>query len=263
MKKQTFELDLKSRDQQLLIFLVLIMIAFTSYFFVISPSLDKGSTLKTEVMSIQNNIAVANDLIAKIPELKANEREKRNLLLEKYKTFFYELNGERILYQLDSIMAATGFQVTAYSTTNPIASPISFQKMDYKALSFPLLELARKSNPSLVKVEASQPAVTDSARNGSNANPDQLPADSVANMELKLQFTGSGYVNMMAFIKSLENLNKSVIVKNISIVKSTAGAGLDGEIILELYSLPKVGDDEATYLEFKPVIPLGKMNPFQ
>lgn len=263
MKRPSFGMTVNTKDQKLLIFLLMIVVAFICYYFVISPSFEKGKILNQEALTLKNDIVFTENLVASLPELRVKETQQKQVLLKKYQQFFYELNGERLLYKIDTLMLASGVKVTAYSPSTQTASPIIIEKMDYKSLAFPLLDLAVKSNPALIKEKPLDSAVSENPAPSDNPNPDQIPLDSVANMDIALQFADAGYPNVIAFIKSIEILDKTIIVKNININKSAGGTGLSGEVILSLYAMPKVSDEEAAYLEFKPVIPLGKLNPFQ
>ncbi len=75
-----------------------------------------------------------------------------------------------------------------------------------------------------------------------------------------MDLSGVSYGSTIEFLQSLELMDKSVIVRNVSLLR--AERGLDGQIILAIYSLPKIDDTDKDILRFEPVIPKGKTNPF-
>lgn len=254
MKKKS--MSISPSEIRLLSILAAAIIVFILYTYVISPALMSGSLLSLEKKEAEEELTRINTLIEKYPTLKEEASTERKLLSEKYKTFFYDLKQEQILYKLDSLMINSGFNITSYVTAKPSAAPIISSVPEYKPLTYPLLDVAKKVNPSL----ESEPAADQNASTEASGEENQMQLEAIPTTDITLSFSNASYESVMAFIKSLEDMDKSLFVRSISMAKSEAGTG--GQIILSLYSLPKPDDSDMDLLKFKPVIPKGKANPF-
>jgi|GEM_PF-1364777 len=266
------------RDKNLLVILLTFIIAFACYYFIIDPAMQKGELLKQEVAGAEEELARVNDIMEHRADYARDEKKLRERLIGEYSNFFYDLNQERILNKMDLLMTATGFAVNSYSPMPTVAAPIIMAKPEYTPLSYPLLDIAAKSNPSLIPAQSTEPSVAEAAPDAdasvNNVSDEEMqeteteaePAaneaalDAIPTSDVTLGFSGATYEGAMAFMKSLENMDKTVIVRNISMSK--AEAGIDGQIVLTFYSLPQLDDSSKDLLKFLPVIPRGKANPF-
>ncbi len=277
MKKQT--LVTNQRDKNLLIVLAIAIVIFLSYYFIIDPALQKGSLLSQEVGNTETELTRVTELIAQFPTLKQEELKQKSLLVDKYKVFFCDLNQERILYKLDSLIVGSGFSVATYTPTPAVAAPITFPAPQFTPMTYPLLDLASKSNLSLIPSQAAQsgspqPAATAATDNTQPVDPaaeqpaaeqpaadtTQIATEAIPTTDITLTFSQTSFEATMAFVKSLENMDKSVIVRNVDITK--VGTAIDGQVVLSMYALPKLDDSDKDLLKFLPVIPQGKANPF-
>ena len=268
-------MNINNRDMKLLGILFSVIIAFLIYYFLISPSWDKMNSLRMQDATLKGEINIANESINNLQSLKAQDLTEKTRLVLKYKPFFNEFSTERILYNFDTLMTASGFQPDSFTVNSAVVSQIIMDKTEFAPLNFPLKALALIANPQLI--EKSKNGNSNNTDNNSNLNQmgpvnsqnnakapatDQVPGDSVAEMDITLGFTAAGYQNIMTFVKYTESMNKSIILKSINFSKSKDSTGIDGEIVFSLYSLPKVDNSEADYLKFLPQIPRGKVNPF-
>jgi hypothetical protein len=241
--------------------MALAILFYISYHFVIDPALQNGELLNQQISDAEVELARSNDVVANYPALKIEEQNKKQQLIDKYKMFFYDLNQERILYKLDTLIVSTGFTVTNYTPT-PVAAVLNTVPVpQYTPVTYPLLDLASKTNPGLIPQKAASsnteptlPVETPPAEGEGPAS------ESIPVTDITLGFEQTNYGAAMAFLKSLENMDKSVIIKNVSISK--VEAGIDGQIILSVYALPQLDDSQKDLLKFLPVIPVGKANPF-
>lgn len=254
MKKKP--MSISPSELRLLSILAAAIIVFILYSYVINPALLSGSLLSQENKAAEAELTRINTLIEKYPTLKEDVSVEKKLLAEKYKIFFYDLKQEQILYKLDSLMVNSGFNITSYVTTKPSAAPIIASSPNYKPLTYPLLDKAKKMNPSLEP----EPAAEQNANQDASGGENQIQLEAIPTTDITLSFSNASYESVMAFIKSLEDMDKSLFVRTISMAKSEAGTG--GQIILSLYSLPKPDDSDMDLLKFKPVIPKDKVNPF-
>jgi type IV pilus assembly protein PilO len=273
-------LSMNTRDRNLLIFLGLIIVAFVAYMYVITPALANGDNLKVSLESINQEITLAQDNISKLPILRQSERKLKEQLVEKYKGFFYDLNQEKILYQIDTLIAASGISITSYVPTVVAVGGISVEKGVYTPLQYPLLDLAARTNPSLVPVQEplaqdNGVAVDPNATVDPNApidpnatvdpnaaaDPNAVATDGVPFTDISLSIGSSNYASILNFIGQLEKMNKTIIVKNISLIKMDT-TGVQGQILISCYSMPKLDDSDKDYLKFLPVNAIGKTSLF-
>lgn len=251
MKKM--DIVVSQRDKKLLVVLVAVVIGFLCYNFIISPALDKGSVLKIEEEAANVELERVKTLTNNLSSIKTKESDKKQEMQDKYKQFFYDLNQEQILYKFDSLFHQSGLFVNYYELSELVVADIApGSKTKYS--SYPLLDLASKSNKALTdpiyKInsgDVKQQSAVDTA-------------DDVPTYDVTIRFSASKYSSVMAFIKGIEQMDKTILIKKLDIRQSAKY--VSGEIILSLYALPKVDESESGYLEFLPSAETGKDDPF-
>ncbi len=255
MKKPKMTRNMSKRDQNMLLLLAFVLIIFVIYYIVIGPQFDKGKLLAEEARSAKTEYENSVEIINKLPDIKKEELEKKNILSEKYKQFFYEVNIERILYKLDSLLSGAGLPMSSMTISKPSVGVIVTEKAEYIPLTYPLLELAAKSNDTLINENDSgvnSNEQTSDSKEGSN--------DVTAYTDINLSFSSTSYESAYGFIDSIEKMDRTIIIKNIDLRES--GNGIDGSLLLSVYSIAKPNQLDENDLEFDPVLPKGKANPF-
>ncbi len=256
MKK--IDMTVTKRDKHLLIVLLAAIIGFLCFNYVISPALETASKLKTTSDTLRAELSKANALIAQKSSIETEENNKKLQLSEKYATFFYELNQERILYQMDTLIQQSGLPVLSYIPSKSVVSSISVPISQYSYTKYPLLNYAIVTNPTLVNsIDKGQAVKT---QNSTTAKT-ELSEESIPTFDITLNFSSARYSSIMDFIKKLETMNKAIIIKKIDIHQ--AETNLSGQIVISIYSMPKVDESESSYLEFLPSSGNGKVDPFQ
>lgn len=242
------------RDRNLLLFLGLAIVFYLCYTLVINPALIENETMQIEMQSMEDELERTENMIATLPQLSNDVSQLQGELTTKYSRFMPDLNQARILYQLDELMATTGLRVTSYIPTLAVASPVVIEQGTYLPQSYPLLDVAAKINPELMnQIGPSQEgSSTESGTNG---------ADTIPSIEVAVNFDSSSFESLYGFILAVEAMDKTVVLKNISI--SNEVEGLQGQLLLTFYSLPPLDESQNDYLKFMPSIPLGKPNPFK
>ena len=84
--------------------------------------------------------------------------------------------------------------------------------------------------------------------------------DMLPNSEITFSFNDATYSSMYDFIKSVEELDKTIQLKNITITGNEKN--ISGEIIFSLFGLPPVDENNMIDYPVTSVIPKGKANPF-
>jgi len=246
MKKQP--LVTNQRDKNLLLFLGVVIIVFLFFNYLISPALENGTALKAEGDQVDIELVNAKDTIAQYPDFQKEEPQLRKTVSDKYNMFFHDVNQERILYKLDTLIANSGISIASYSNSGTSALPIIFSVPEFNPVAYPLQGVALRANPALAEL---LPPIT----------PAMAPVSEelILTTDITINFN-SRYDTAMAFLKAIEAMDKSVIVRNISLSKTEEG--IDGQIVLAFYSLPQIDSSKKDPMEFKPAIPQGKADPF-
>lgn len=250
MKKQSMAMN--QRDKGLLIILGGVVLAFLIYYFLLNPAIMNLSILRAELTATEAELTLSQDMIVQLPSLKLEETKKKSQLIEKYEPFFYDLNEEQILYKLDNLMIEAGLPVGSYSSTPILVAGIPVMGNTYQPLAYPLLDLARLSNPDLIN--QIQP------NEGSPLDPNST-TDTIPTVDINISFGPTSYPSAISYIQKLEGLNKTIVVKNLTM--GADGGNISGSLTISLFSLPKLDQGEAASLQFYPANVKGKSNPFQ
>lgn len=242
------------RDRNLLLILVLAIVFYLSYTFVINPALEERSRLVVELQSTRDQLEQADQAVADLPDLKIKEVTLRKEVVKRYAVFMPELDQAKLLKRLDQYMTEAGLPVSSYLSTLPVATPVMVEQGTFVPQTYPLLELAIKANPDL-KLEPGSDSVQASTEPMTESN------DMVSGIDIAISFEATGYDSIRRLIASIEAMNRTVILKNISIAKEADG--LQGQVLFTFYSIPPLDQSQANVLSFTPAIPLGKVNPFE
>lgn len=251
------KMTVSKRDKDLLMVLAFILIAFLVYYFAMGPAITRAALLSEEVKTAETEYKMASDTVNKLPELKQEEKKMLKQLSEKYKQFFYEINEERLIYKLDSIFAVSGLPMATMTVSKPYADAIKVEEAEYLPVYYPLMNLAAKSNETLI-IDEDKGVKTDKGKSKSKA----IPKDAVELSNFDITFTAATYESAYNFIKAVEATDRTIIVKTVDLKKGKDGVGLDGKIQLGIYSIAKPNELDRVDLEFKPAQPKGKANPF-
>lgn len=245
---------MNSRDRNLLVLLAAVVIFFLCYTLIMTPSMEKANLLKGEIETVKAELLRAESLADKEGELENQAAELREELLDKYSVFFTDLNQANVLNRLDNMMYGTGFAITSYIPSEVAVSQVLVESGAYVPLDYPLLNLARNIDPE--RYEGVTPEQTASDGVGEDSS-DKIPC-----LELTINYDNTAYETVYSFINAVEKMDKTVIIKSLDFAKGDEGPGLQGQMILDLYSLPGFDKSQSDSLEFTTVIPKGKPNPF-
>ena len=257
MNKQL--INISERDKKLLMLMIMVLAAFLSYYFILNPALMNGSLLKAQYEDAKEENHRVETVINKLPDLKKEEVSQKQQLQEKYKQFFNEINEARIMYKLNTTITTAGFPVDSVAFSRASVAEIAVDTTDYKPLIYPLYVNASKTNPDLAITKED---TGDQTNQPQQQNQNSIPNDAVVYSDLSIGFSTSSYEAIYSFLKKLEELDRSIVVKKVTIEKSIETNGIKGEIILGVYSLAKPNESDSSDLQFNPSLPKGKPNPF-
>ena len=273
-----------NRDKSLLVFLIVILILFVAYYFFFQPQLDQLLATKGELNQAESELSSIDQQIASLSQLQAQEKDLLAKIDAKVAPFFYELKDDRLLNQFNTMMGQNHLNMQSYSVTPATVSTIVMPVYNPQIIAYPALDAAAKVNPDLQD--------TDDAGNnadGSNSSPDNgetqsttegtteegategataaAPENLLLVSTLSISFIDSTYEAVIGFLKSIEAMDKAIVVSDINIAAQQSGVigfggTLQGQIQLTLYSLAKPENSEKDFLSFYNSFPIGKANPF-
>lgn len=255
MKK--IDMKVSKRDKNLLIFLITFIIGFLCLNYAIFPALSENSNLKAQEYAANEELKNIQDIINKQASLENQEKQLKQKLSLKYQIFFYELNQERILYKLDTLIQQSGLSVKSYTPADKIVSSISVPQSKYTYTKYPLLNYAIETNSTLL--DSFDKGQVTANKTGSSSS-STLTESSIAQMSITINFNNTSYSSIMGFIKKIEDMNKAIIIDEIDIHKGETN--LSGRIVITIYSMPKVDENESNELIFSPTTSKGKADPF-
>ena len=258
---------MSARDRSLIILMLAAVIFFICYTFIMSPSMEVATILKGNLATAQAELSQAQDISGKAPELRIQERKQREELIKKYSGFFFDLNQSRLLNKIDSLMIGTGLPATAYLASPEMVSQVPVEQGIYVPQQYPLKELVMKINPNIEEesqngAEGQNPAdATNQGESAPEGEPQAVEAsDMIPSTDVSVGFTGASYESIYNFIGAVEKMNKTVVIKSADITKDETGLG--GQIVFSFYSLPKLDPQQKDGLDYNPLTPKGKANPF-
>lgn len=245
---------LGTRDRNLLVLLVVLITFYLCYTFVINPQMEKAALLRAEIHVKKAEVESAKQLMQSLGDLTKQQRQVQNELKEKYSVFFTGLNQANILHKVDALALDAGLRINYYQTSPAVAAPVSLEQGEYIPLDYPMLGLARMIEPGLYEGAPNEQRSISSEEEGDT--PDSIPA-----VEVMINFDGSTYESAYRFIDLLERMNKTVIVKSIDFNESEGA--VQGQLVLDFYSVPRFDSSLEDVLQFFNTIPKGKVNPFR
>lgn len=251
MKKAPFIAS--RRDRNLLMILAVAIVFYLCYTFIMTPALVRKATLNMELDAVTAELERAEATVASLPELEKEADALSSELTQKYVVFFPELNQSKILYQMDTLMINTGFKASSFIPSAPVPTAVVIEQGTYMQPSYPLLDIASRINPDIIKSDSGNQEEAPAA--ATEESDDMIPA-----MDIAVNFSNTSFESINSFLAAVEGMKKTVVLRNVSIAEEAEG--LQGQLIFSLYSLPRLNNAEKGYLEFVPVIPLGKTNPF-
>lgn len=255
-----------SRDKSLLVFLVTLILIFLLYRYGIEPAWSQGTQLVLEAEQVESRLTTAQEAVTSLPQNRETDARTYEELNEKYKPFFYEINQERILHRLDTLIATAGMNVTSYNQTEMALETVPVYGSLEDSVTYPILRDAATMNDTLLpntETQNSEGGGSGTSNSSAGTSASESAEDAIPATHISLGFSGAGYGNILSFLRQIEAAERAVILEGINLSKDEEGTTLNGTISLGLYAMPKLNPDESADLMFRPVLPSGKANPFQ
>lgn len=243
--------NISKREKNLLLLVFVLLVFYFSYTFLLQPANAERLQLEEEMTQLQNDISRANALIGKAPELEQQLEQQRKEISDKYTVYLNSIDQEEILAKLGQLAQAANLTIYSYEATEPMAISVPIEQGGYQDLSYPLLDLARGINPSLPQDQSQQS--TEELQSPSE--------DLLASQYITLGFENATYTSIHQFIRSVENLDKSIQVRTLQLESNSSL--LRGVISVVVFRLPSVDPDQESDYPLIAIAPRGKVHPFE
>ena len=265
-------MKITTREKIMIIILVFVILIAMSYYFMFSPQLARIQSLKLEQSEYMLKVQEVKSQINIIDQMEANITELENGVLEKSLPYFPEIIQEKLIVIIDGIAKKTGINLKnigfgAAALVNPpvpakqsaVEYPLKNIVNDYISITQenPESNSGSGSSGSINKNPAvSAPSVTTASKAAEN-----LPQ--LESMGVTLQVEGS-YEQWASLIKEIEALNRTIVIKNLTITSSsTENNKISSNIQIDIFALPKLQQQDAEYLQWPYSGGYGKANPFR
>ena len=246
--------NMNKRDKNMLLLLLVVLVFYVCYAYVITPALTLSEGLKSDIIQLEADIRSSEETLAKSEELETELLEMKEEVNDKYSVFLGSLDDAEILYKIDTVMSGVDLKADSYMPAEVVYSKVAVERGVYEQFKYPLLEMAEKIEPQMYPVP-------EAVIGESEETTEEVSPDSVALADITINFYDVSYDKIYNFMQGMEDLDKTITLKDIEISK--AEEGLTGHMTYSLYVLPVLSQDHKDELKFTSVIPRGKVNPFQ
>ena len=221
-------MKLSSREALLLKVTAVIALFALSYYFVISPQLDKLTAAGERLASKTLEVESVKEEIQSIPQLENEIKALKDNIHLSSQGYYPEIQQKQLILLLDEQLRLS----------NASSDSLGFSQIT-------LIE----------NVPAANAGETPVAGEGA-MQPD------IQSMSVQSPLLGR-YEDIMGLIGSMEGLNRKITIDNLQLTQGTEGL-ISGSISLNFYSLNKLTADpqDEDYLSWPYPAPLGAANPF-
>ncbi|KXG76781.1 hypothetical protein [Thermotalea metallivorans] len=256
---EKFRSSLTKREKILLGILAVSIFFLGYYYLILKPDLEKISFLqeKAEKYKQQYN-QIMMDTSSDNPIHKEFKILKAKILMAAER-LFPEMKQEKIIVVLDHMIKESNIRVSSISFTEPAIDTVETVKENQTNPPYILYDLAKQYRGEIDPVPPSQEKP--GGENGPDQSQNKGNSVQAEKMEATLQFEGS-YSNLMKFIKALENYEKNIIIKNLSVIGKNDDHTLKGNITIVFYAIPKLFHEDDAFLNWNFDNFYGKENPF-
>lgn len=260
-------MKLTIREKLMLGILAIVGLIALAYFFVIKPQSEKIAQLTLEAASLEQEVQMVKAELASIDGLEEEIKTMDEELQKKTERFYPRIYQDRFIVLFNKLVSDTGVTCSAITFSEPMLMQVPAQAVQ-PAQVYPLKDMAESYKTLKEKAEGSMAQNTGdaSAAAGTQQAGAQAPQQGVTvtaaseTMTVTLQIRAS-YTRWMSFLKKIETLDRTAIVQNLTLADDDTGI-LSGNIIVNIYGVPKLQEQDKEYLEWPFNGRYGRTNPF-
>lgn len=249
---------LSKREKVMLILLGFFLIGVVYYQFVFTKQVSKLSSLRDERQQLQDSYDKMQASVISVDKNNTAIKIYKDSIESKSMEFYPQIYQDRIILEINDLLEKA-----------KIKGSLSFSEVEV----LPVNKYFADSNsetqePTLKKPADEINSLEKQNKENSDKNTGESTVDSVDNdgllveqMQVTVNFTGA-YEDVSEFIKLVSEYARLIAVPNIALT-SSGDNKVSGTLNLEFYSVPKVSDEDAEYLQWTIDNTYGKSNPFK
>ncbi|MBX4265792.1 hypothetical protein [Clostridium estertheticum] len=243
------------REQVLIGVLLIVLLCYGFYNFVFLKQNQKITELKASKDSYSQKWELAKSKITSENERKEQYKNLNSKILNATSMLFPSLEQEKIIVVLDKMIKDSNLKadVLAFSEVSSGNNVVDTTKA---------VNNEDKSKNTTNELDKLVNDFNGTSKNGTistdSKNTNDLKIIGAYKMEVTLKFKGV-YDELISFIEQVENYNKKIIIKSITLT-GAEGSEVSGTIILDFYGIPKLNNNDDFKWDYKK--PNGSENPF-
>ena len=255
---------MKMSKRELLMVIVLLVIALVggSYYLLLQPQSNTKEELLIQQEELDSQVKTVEAQVASIPRVRESAEAMVKQIKEDTASYLPEIRAEKIILMLDDLFVQNGIVVRSSSFTPPGPAQGSIPSAPQPSNPGTYLTLDQIA-AKLQELEGGPTEPTPIPEPPAPIDPGAIQSGlaSVTVLGTSIDFEAP-YESMAAFITGLEELQRSLAVKNLMISQTEFGT-VTGSIAVDFFALPKIYDtSDDPYLEWPYEGEYGKLNPF-
>lgn len=254
-------MKISNREKIMLFILGIILVGFGYYNFIYSVQVSKIKEKIDQESQVKEKYETSMSTVNALEDKKNDVKLLKAEIDEKTKHFYPTISEEHIILEIDKLLKDSKLEGTF--KFSPIVCD-SVESVENKNGSLPnssLQDIVDKYNNKAVASNNSNAANNsgDNKDASTNASKDKTK-DTVQYVKFQVDFQGN-YDGIYKFISELSANDRKIVINSVKL-SSDSLKGMKGTAILEIYSIPKIDDDLANYLEWNLNNKYGKDVPF-
>lgn len=251
-------MNISKREKILLAILVILLGTYSFYNFIASPYLDEINLLKQDLNNKTTELKNVNISKSEIEDIQKEIKALHAKIWTVTERFFPSYEQEKIITLLDKMLKDSNLEGYSMSFIPEEIIDIYEEKdnnsnNEGETLLNEIADVYFSPDDKKQNKENNE----NNEKNNGEQKPIKLKKASVS-----IYFRGS-YNGIINFLKKIEHYNKKIIVSSLNInVSNDEKDYLNGSIILDLYSIKKLHNQDTEYLAWDYDDDYGKNNPF-
>jgi len=258
-------MNISKREKILVGILIVVLISFGYYKLLYVKQVAKLEEVKVIRSELENKYKTAMDSIKNI---NVKEEEFKILKIDttsKARILYPAILQEKIILELDELLKKSALEANIAFNPIEITKVEELVSDDLSKTETSLQDIVDKYNGTTSsndqnketinkeENESSETASNDESESESNSSEESSEESNslkftTEQLKVSLTFNGS-YEQIKEFIKLIENYERKVVITNITI-NSKSESQLSGVMNLEFHAVPKLADEDISYLEW-------------
>ncbi|WP_238884240.1 hypothetical protein [Clostridium sp. YIM B02551] len=245
-------MKISSREKFLLGILLTALIIVGYYELVFVNQRAIVNRLKNTKAETEMKYNTVMDTVNSLDKKKEDLKVLKSKIYDKSEKLYPTIIQEKIIVELDDLLKKSN-----------VNGSISFSDISVKGIELSaskVQKLPENSFEPFIKQYNGDSTSNTSEKNDSNNNPSKDTSLNVEQIKVTLNYTGT-YDNLMKLISNIEQNSKKIVLSNL-VVMSGGTTQVNGSLVLNYYSVPKVDKQDEDYFNWTLNNNYGKSNPF-